>query len=312
MWFKNIQLFQFQHPFRMTAEELEAKLAENVLQPCGRTQLFSYGWVSPFGGQHPTLVHACQGRFMIMAAKEEKILPAAVVNEQLALKVAELEAGGQHEVSKREKRNLREEIQFSLLAQAFTRRRTVAAYIDPVQGFIIVDSSSRPRAEELTVLLRKSLGSLKIQAVKTVEDPRSVMTQWVLHQNAPEQIEMAESCEMLAGEKGKGVIKCAQQDLSAKEIANHLQSGKYISRLALKWANKLSCVFYEDMSVKGIKFLEIIKEQLDDLDIETKEQSLDVNFALMSGEFTELLKDMLGMFGGLAPIEGDASEPAAA
>lgn len=310
MWFKNMQLFQFQHPFRMTAEELEVKLAENTLPPCGRTQLFSYGWVSPFGGQNQTLVHACQGRFMIMAAKEEKILPAAVVNEQLAQKIAELEAGG-HEVSKREKRNLREEIQFSLLAQAFTRRRTTAAYIDPENGFLIVDSSSRPRAEELTVLLRKSLGSLKIQAVKTKEEPRSVMSQWVLHQNAPEQIEMAESCEMLAGDKGKGVIKCAQQDLSAKEVANHLQSGKYISRLAVKWANKLSCVLHYDLSIKGIKFLDLIKEQLDDLDIETKEQSLDVNFAIMSGEFAELLKEMFAMFGGLAPIEENAGEAAA-
>jgi recombination associated protein RdgC len=203
---------------------------------------------------------------------------------------------------------LRDEIQFTLMAQAFTRRRTLAAYIDPVLGFLIIDSSSRPRAEELTVLLRKSLGSLKIQAVKTAENPRNIMTDWVLLQNAPEQVEMADSCEMLASDKGKGVIKCAQQDLSAKEVANHLQSGKFISRLALKWANKLSCVFYDDLSIKSIKFLDSIKEQIEDLNPETKEQTLDVNFAIMSGEFAQLLQDMLTMFGGLAPIEAGKLE----
>nr|MDQ2995255.1 recombination-associated protein RdgC [Pseudomonadota bacterium] len=107
------------------------------------------------------------------------------------------------------------------------------------------------------------------------------------------------------------VIKCAQQDLSAKEVANHLQSGKYISRLALKWADRLNCVFYEDMSIKGIKFLDLIKEQLDDLEIESKEQHIDVNFALMSGEFAQLLQDMLTMFGGLAPIEENLEQTTA-
>ena len=303
MWFKNVQLFQFQEPFRWKAEQLEEKLSEQVLQPCGRTQLSSYGWVSPFGESHSPLVHACNNRLLFMVAKEEKILPAAVVNDALATKVAEMEAVEGRELSKRQKRDLREEIQFTLLAQAFVRVRRTAAYIDPELGLLIIDSSSRPRAEELTVLLRKCLGSLKIQEIKTQLEPKAVMSEWVLKQHYPNEIEMADSCEMLASEKGKGVIKCQQQDLSAKEIANHLQSGKYITRLALRWASKLACVFHEDLSIKGIKFLDVLKERLDEVEAQTRAERIDADFALMSAEFSALIKDMLGMFGGIAAEE---------
>ncbi len=303
MWFKNVQLFQFQEPFKLKAEELEGKLSEHILQSCGRTQLSSYGWVSPFGDSHSPLVHACNNRLLFMAAKEEKILPAAVVNDALAAKIAEIEATEHRELSKRQKRELREEIQFTLLAQAFIRVRRTAAYIDPGLGLLIIDSSSRPRAEELTVLLRKSLGSLKIQEVKTQLDPKAVMSEWVLKQHYPDAIEMSDSCEMLAQEKGKGVIKCKQQDLSAKEVANHLQSGKYITRLALRWANKLACVFHEDLSIKGIKFLEILKERLQEIEAQTRAERIDADFALMSAEFSVLINDMLTMFGGLSNEE---------
>jgi recombination associated protein RdgC len=307
MWFKNVQLFQFQEPFRLKAEQLEEKLSEHILQPCGRTQLSSYGWVSPFGESHSPLVHACNNRLLFMAAKEEKILPAAVVNEALLAKIAELEATEQREISKRQKRELREEIQFTLLAQAFVRVRRTAAYIDPELGLLIIDSSSRPRAEELTVLLRKCLGSLKIQAVKTQQDPKAVMSEWVLKQQYPNEIEMADSCEMLAAEKGKGVIKCQQQDLSAKEVANHLQSGKYITRLALRWASKLACVFHEDLSIKGIKFLDVLKERLDEVEAQTRAERIDADFALMSAEFSALINDMMTMFGGVQTEEAAAS-----
>lgn len=306
MWFKNVQLFQFQEPFRLNAQQLEEKLSENVLQHCGRTQLSSYGWVSPFGDEHSPLVHACENRLLFMAAKEEKILPAAVVNEALQAKIAELEASGQGELSKRQKRDLREEIQFTMLAQAFIRTRRTAAYIDPKLGLLIIDSSSRPRAEELTVLLRKSLGSLKIQALKTALDPKQVMSEWVLKQQYPDEIEMADSCEMLAAEKDKGIIKCQKQDLSAKEVANHLQSGKHISRLALRWASKLACVFHDDLSIKSIKFLDVIKERLEEIEAETRAERIDADFALMSAEFSALINDMMTMFGGLVEEKAPA------
>jgi recombination associated protein RdgC len=303
MWFKNVQLFQFQEPFKLDAGQLEEKLSEQVLQPCGRTQLSSYGWVSPFGGSQSPLVHSCAKRMLFMAAKEEKILPAAVVNEALMAKVAELEVAEGRELSKRQKRDLREEIQFTLLAQAFVRTRRTAAYIDPELGLLIVDSSSRPRAEELTVLLRKSLGSLKIQEIKTQQDPKVIMSDWVLKQQYPNEIEMADSCEMLAAEEGKGVIKCQKQDLSAKEVATHLHSGKHVTRLALRWAAKLACVFHEDLSIKGIKFLDVLKERLEEIETETRAERIDADFALMSAEFSVLISDMLSMFGGIAKQE---------
>lgn len=312
MWFKNMQLFRLVEPFNISAEELNDKLQDDALTPCGRTQLYSFGWTSPFGKNNPVFVHGCNGYLLFSAAKEEKILPAAVVKQALEEKVAEIEAAEGREVTRRQRQSLREEIHFTLLAQAFTRVRTTFAYLDPKNQLLIVDASSRSRAEELTVLLRKAIGSLKLEPIKTQRPLRQVLTNWILNQRYPDQFELADSCEMLDAEKGNGIVKCQQHDLTAKEIASHLRSGKHISWLALRWSEKLSFVLHDDVSIKSIKFLDLIKDARNEVNAETAEQQLDVDFAIMTAEFAQLIQDVFAACGGVVTEDNTDHEVVAA
>ena len=84
MWFKNLQVYRFTRPFDLTAEQLETQLESLTFTPCGSQDMSRFGWTRPFGKFGSTLTHSANGQILICARKEEKMLPATVVKEQLA------------------------------------------------------------------------------------------------------------------------------------------------------------------------------------------------------------------------------------
>ena len=90
MWFKNLLIYRFTKPFTLTAEEVNTKLAEKSFAPCNSQDVSSYGWAMPLGNQGSEYIHATNGCIMICAQKQDKILPASVVNDVLADKIEEI------------------------------------------------------------------------------------------------------------------------------------------------------------------------------------------------------------------------------
>jgi len=83
MWFKNLTIFRLTEAFTLTPNELEQKLQTLHFRPCGPHEEFSFGWTQPVGKSSDQLVHAANGFMMLCGKKEEKVLPAAVINELL-------------------------------------------------------------------------------------------------------------------------------------------------------------------------------------------------------------------------------------
>lgn len=304
MWFKNMQVFRLLESLPFDAEDFNQKLADVELQPCARTQLSSQGWVSPFGRDSEVMLHAAGGCWLFSLGIEEKLLPATVISQAVEDKASEIEAREGHKMSRKRRLSLRDETIFSLLPQAFSRRSQINAYFDTQQNFLIIDTSSLSKAEDFCSMLRKTIGSLKIVPLKTKHNPSLVMTKWLVEQRIPEGFLIEDSCEMVDADRDAGVIRCTHQDLSTHEIVSHLKSGKQLSRLGLNWRDKLSFVLAEDLSIKRIKFLDLIREQHDTSHVETKAEQLDADFSLMIGEFRELWQDIFNSFAGLDDADG--------
>lgn len=60
-------------------------------------------------------------------------MPSSVVREELDERVAELEAKESRKIGSKEKKELREQIEFELLPQAFTRTKKLDAWLDTQQ-----------------------------------------------------------------------------------------------------------------------------------------------------------------------------------
>ncbi len=296
MWFKNLQLYRLTRPFTLSAEEVHEKLAADPFRPCGSLETATQGWVPPLGRLGEQLTHFSGGFILVCARKEEKILPAAVVREEVDEKVLAIEETQMRPVRRKERESIRDEVLQDLLPRAFTRSGRTYAYIDPRGGWVVVDAGSAKKAEEVLSLLRQSLGSLPVAPPRLRMAPATVMTHWLTGEIPPGAFEIGDECELREPAKEGGVVRCKRQDLWADEVRAHLAAGKQVSRLAVRWNERIACVLGEDLAVKRLGFEDVIQEQadVDEDDI----ARFDTEFALMTLELSRFIPAVMEAFGG--------------
>jgi recombination associated protein RdgC len=300
MWFKNILLYRFTSAVEIFPEKLNKQLSEQEFKPCGKQDTHRYGWVPPMTGLSEELYHSANGCMMICARREEKVLPAAVIKEKLDEKIDLLEMTEDRRIYSKEKQTIKDDIIFDCLPQAFTKSQRTYAYIDPQQGWLIIDSSSTSKAEELIKLLRQSLGTLPVIPVQTTESPSVIMSSWLQGENLPNNVELGSECELQEPSEEGSILRCKRQDLYAPEIEQHLNTGKRVVKLAIDWNESLQCLITDNMEVKRLKFAEKIIEEADDSSDGDKAAQFDADFSVMTLSLREFINALLGMFGGIS------------
>jgi recombination associated protein RdgC len=298
MWFKNLGIFRLTEEFTLTPEELEQKLESMAFRHCGPHEEFNFGWTAPIGKTGRQLVHSSNGFMMLCGKKEEKVLPAAVLNEMIQEKTLETEEQQGRKLSKKERTAIKDELIFELLPKAFTFSRKIYAYIDPKGGWLIVNTASAKSAEDLLSALRKCLGSLPAIPINTLDKPVVTMTQWLINNQAPEDITIEDECELRSPEEAGGIIRCKRHDLALPEIRNHLDTGKQVIRLAVNWADRLSFIIDDNLAIKRLRFLDLIQDQVADVETHDEAARFDVDFSIMALELANFLPRLMDLFGG--------------
>ena len=304
MWFKNLYLFTFTKPFNVSNEQLQLSLSEHVFTPCGSTETSHTGWIPPFGKYSEQLIHTTNGSTLICMRKEEKLLPPQVINDLVEEKVAALETDQGRSASKKEKEQFKEDITFELLPRAFPRIVDTHAYINADLNIMVVNTATRGKAEDLLALLRKVLGTLPVTSLHGDKSPEDVMTSWLTDSNLDKKFSLGMEAEFVGLGDDAPSAKVKNQDLKGNEIKAHLDADKYVTKLALEWDETLSFVLNNDLSVKRLKFYDVIHEQNDDIDSDDALAKLDADFALMAGELNRFIPELVALFDiSLQPVD---------
>jgi len=303
MWFKNLFLYRFTKPFTTSPEELDAGLHNRAFLPVPRQQPFSSGWVSPLGIEDAPLVHATNGFMMICLRREERVVPAAAVRETLELRAKEIEEKTGRKIRGKARTELRDTVILEMLPRAFTRSRHTFAYIDPRDGWLVVDAATAAKAEEVTAALREALGTLPIAPLAVTESPGAVMTTWVATGKTPASFSIENECDLCEPGEGGAVIRVRKHDLDADEIRAHVEAGMRVTRLALGYDQRLRFVLDEQLNVKRLKFLDLIQEEAASVEVEDAAARFDSDFAIMSLELSRFLPVLVDAFGGESNAE---------
>ncbi|MBA3988295.1 MAG: recombination-associated protein RdgC [Idiomarina sp.] len=296
MWFKNLRVYQFTQPFSLP-DDLDAQLEQYPFNPCGRHQLASFGFVSPFGERSEVLHHKVGQNVLICAKKEEKVLPASAINAMLDDKAEAYAQEHARPMPKKERSALKEDIVHEMLPQAFSRFSVIWAYIDLAGQRLFVDSSASAKAEDFNSLLRGALGSLAVKPWGAQQSGDVFFTEWLQQQAAPTPFELGTEAELKGLGDEPASVRLKQQDLTSEEVQSHLAHAKVATKLGLVWDSHMSFVLEDDYAIKRLQFSDVVKEKNDDMAGADKADQLDADFTLMALECNALMDELATALG---------------
>lgn len=305
MFFRNLTLFRFSPAVADDLSRLDEALGNHRLRPCGPMELFTKGFVPPIGrGEEAALAHAVKHCTWVSVGGEDKLLPAAVVNDELQRRVQKIAEEEGRKVGGRERKRIKEDLLNELLPRAFVRSSRMSVYVDRQHGWLVLDTSSRKSAENALTQLREALGSFPAVPLAPEEGPRVLMTDWLANGTLPAGLSLGDEVELRDPGSNTGAIaRCRRQDLESEEIKEHLRNGKQVFQLGLVFDDRLSFVLGEDLVLRKLKLLDVVLDELSDSAPDAAAE-LDARFALFTLELERLLLKLEEWFGLPRPKDG--------
>jgi recombination associated protein RdgC len=295
MWFKNLQIYRLPAPWAITSDKLEACLAPQTFAPCTSLDLQSQGWVSP--RDNGMLVHTVNRQMLLLLRTEKKLLPATVINQVSKVRATELEEQQGFKPGRKQMKELKEQVADELLPRAFSILSNTWTWIDPVNGWLVVDASSTAKAEEVLKLLIKAVDKFPMDSLRVTRSPLAAMTDWLAADEAPHGFTVDQDTELRASGDSKATVRYVRQSVEAEDVRRHIAAGKQCTRLAMTWADRVSFVLTETLAVKRLAPLDVIKED-SDLTSKNDDERFDSDIVLMTGELNRMLVDLVEALGG--------------
>jgi recombination associated protein RdgC len=300
MWFRNLRIFRLPADWSMDATRFNELLAAHPLARCGSFDMISRGWVYP--RVEGEFVHAVNRQWLLALGVEQKLLPTTVVRQVALERAAQIESEQNRKVGRKELRDLRDQVTDELLPKAFTRRRTTWGWIDPVNGWLVIDAGADARADEFMESLSPLIEAEVLRLLQTQVSPGAAMTEWLATGDAPAGFTIDRDLELKSSGGGESAIRYVRHDLEGKEIQAHIGAGKIVTRVGMTWNDKVSFVLTDKLQIKRLAFLDILKEEAEQ-EAQDADEQFDVDFTLMAGELSRMFGDLVTALGGeLRPV----------
>lgn len=303
MFFKNATMFLVPKNFVRNLPDLNEALSGYTLRPCGPLEYASRGFVSPFGDGYAAMTCAVGASHLLTSAANEKILPAAAINMAIKERIKKLNPDATAPVGNKTRKRIKAEVIDELLSRALVKQVSVDAYLDGSRDLIVIDTGSRKAAEAVLTGLRNALGSFPAIPLAATDPPSLLMTSWLSGATPiPDGLELGDECELRDPAEG-ATARCGRQALEAREVLEHLKSGKRVRKLGLVFNGHVSFVLRDDLTLSKIGFLEGAMDGLDSTNSDGVEAEIAARFALMSGELAALFDALFDWFGIEGPAE---------
>jgi recombination associated protein RdgC len=182
---KNILFFKIGASWNQDLADALRALEPARFIECTPTQEKSVGLVEPRGEKNGPLIESIGGQWILKLMTQSKVLPGAVVKEEVAERIAKIEEERGRKPGKKEKAEITENARHELLTQAFTKKSAAVIWIDPKARLLIVEASSQNKADETITTLVKVFTDFAVSPVNTVQTPGAAMAAWLNTQEMP-------------------------------------------------------------------------------------------------------------------------------
>lgn len=298
-------------------EVLEEGLQKACFVPCGATQPESSGWVPPRGNKGELLAEVVDGHLFLKLCTERRAVPSSAVKAAVEERIARYKAEtGNERVPAKLKKEFKEDALLELLPRAFSKRSTTMLWLDPANHLLVVDAGSLKAADRIVSALVAVLTELPgakpdlgLAPLQTNSSPAASMAHWLATQEAPWRFSVDRDCELKMPDEQKATVRYARHTLEIDEVAQHIAAGKVPTQLALTWNERVSFVLTDAGILRKLKLLDVVLEGVDKPGKD--EDPFDTNMAILTGELSVLIPDLIEALGGELGTEAPPAQGAA-
>lgn len=311
--FKSACFFRIAEDFVLPdLDALERVLQKGRFVPCGPTQPESTGWVPP-RSKGKVLAELVGGHLVLKLCTEKRAVPSSAIKAAVDEKIERYKAEtGNERVPAKLKKEFKEEVLLDLLPRAFSKRATTLLWLNPADRFLVVDAGSLSGADRIVSSLLAALlevpgagPALDLQLVHTQSSPSASMAHWLSTREAPWRFTVDRDCELKSADEQKSVVRYARHTLDIDEVGQHIAAGKVPTQLAMTWNDRVSFVLTEAGQVRKIKMLDVVLKEAED-GAGKADDNFDANAAILTGELSALIPDLLEALGGEATVGAEA------
>lgn len=296
MFFKSMKLYRMRD-LGLNASQLNEHLATQRYVEAANAQECSIGWISPCAHASHDLIHAIDGQYLLMMRADSKVLPGKVIKKETLKRAAEQEQKQGYKPGRKQMKEIKERVIDELLPKAFTTSNDLRVWVDTAGGYLVIDSTSSVKADEVVGLLAKCIDPLPLEQIYVHISPAAAMTRWLAEDEAPAAFSIDQDTELRDSGESKAAIRYVKHTIDAEDVRRHIGSGKQCTRLALTWNDRISFVLTDGLDLKKVTPLDVLKNGADTSN-KNEQERFDSEFVMMTGESSQLIGDMLHALGG--------------
>jgi recombination associated protein RdgC len=296
MWFKNLKVFCLAPSWSTSADALQAALEKQAFQSGTSQSMQSLGWISPC--EDDRLVYALDGQYLLTLRAEKKLLPTTVVNQVARARAQEIEERQGYKPGRKQMKEIKEQVADELLPRAFSIYRDTRIWMDTNNRLLIVDAASSTKSDEILGVLAKTLDPFPAAPLHVEHSPATMMTRWLTDDEPPAGFTIDQETELRSTGESRAAVRYVHQSVELDDVRRHVQAGKQCTRLALTWNDRVSFVLTDALDVKRVAPLDVLTENSPGGASGDQREQFDADLALMTGELSRLLADLIEALGG--------------
>ncbi|MGB5335208.1 MAG: recombination-associated protein RdgC [Woeseiaceae bacterium] len=294
--FRNVRFYRLDGSWPDSEEALSKKLETAGFRSCGPLTERSSGFVPVDADSGESLARRVNGADLFRLRSQSRLLPHAVIAEELDARIEEYRERMKEAPSPREKRRLKAEARDELMPKAMLKSDRIWGFYDLKEKVIGIDVLHEAAAERFLRRLQASFDGVQILPLQ-FRKPVDELLAAILFEGAPRQFALGRECRMQDLGDASSVVRWTAFDLSDATIRNHVANGMRLTHLAIEYDNVMGCVLSDSGVISKLRFIGMDDDSEDHVEPLAR---LDAEFALITGTLRRLLGDLRKELGGFA------------
>jgi len=289
MWLKQFNVYKISFDFE---NDLAPQLAEHGLSPCPPHARMSFGW-KELGEQ--LYCQSIQNFSVCYFAKEERILPQAVLSHMVETKARQIQDSRGFPLKKHEKQQLKQDTEFDLLPKAFCVQKQHIILFDKGRQLMYVQASGQAQIDLIISLIHKTIaGSIEIQGLNPKDNILHLWQDWLKQPELmPANLQLADKLALIDEDNQQKQLKCQGYNWSEENAHDLLDKGLIPNEMSFIWRELIQFHLSPKLQFKRVQALPSLKEEIEatELDQNMHDARL-TNLLLIGHTYGQMIDDL--------------------